>query len=274
LIYAGEVSGYPVWTDTGLPMNVNTIGLTFNGARWYLSKFGATVIDLKSWRADVGYEVSPDLAVNWAAVSPATGTPTVTAADATAQMIIDAINDTAASAALVTAENTTDSDGTAAAPTVAATNLSGGSSAWEVYAPAYGSAFNLPADCLRVIKLDGPDIDIPRNRWELQGRYLLLEEELAEAPVIHYVTNNPPVDEWPTTFTDAVAFLLASRMAPKLSQDQALANDFLQKHEMALGKARSKDARETRSNENFGPRQLAARSGLVRARYGNSHPPY
>jgi hypothetical protein len=184
-----------------------------------------------------------------------------------------AINADGASSLLVLASLGTGSDGSEAMPAIATTFLTGGAPS-SVYAPAWGSAFNLPADCLRVIKLDCPDIDIPRNSWEIQGRYLLLEEELAEAPVIHYISKDPPVDEWPTTFTDAVAFLLASRMAPKLSQDQGLANDFLQKHEMALGKARSKDARETRSNENFGPRQLAARSGLVRARYGNSHPPY
>jgi len=201
-------------------------------------------------------------------------TAVLTGIDATAAQVIAAAAASTAAALLVTAENSGTSDGTGAVSTLAATNLSGGSSTSSVYAPAFGSAFNLPSDCLRVIKLDGTDIDVPQNRWEIQGRHLLLEETDADAPVIHYITNAPPVDEWPTTFTDAVAFLLASRLAPKLAQDQSMAADFLQKHEMALGKARSKDSRETRSKENFGPRQLAARSGLVRARYGNPRPPY
>jgi hypothetical protein len=192
----------------------------------------------------------------------------------TAADVIDAITADTAAALLVTAVNAQGHDGTGVVAPVEATFLEGGSSTSTVYAPAYGSGFNLPSDCLRVLKIDTADIDIPRNDFEIQGRYLLLAEESAEAPVIHYITSDPPVDEWPTTFTDAVAFLLASRLAPKLAQDQALAADMLQKHEMALGKARSKDTRETRSKENFGPRQLAARSGLVRARYGNILPPY
>lgn len=214
-------------------------------------------------------------AETWEPFSPATGAPVITTEiDNAASFAIDAINDSASASLLVTAANAGFSDGSGTIAAVSATNLSGGSSTSSVYAPAYGSAFNLPSDCLRVIKLDGADIDVPLNRWEIQGRHLLLEEAEADAPVIHYITNAPPVDEWPTTFTDAVAFLLAARLAPKLAQDQSLAADFLQKHEMALGKARSKDSRETRSKENFGPRHLAARSGLVRARYGNPRPPY
>ena len=201
------------------------------------------------------------------------GEPVFTESASTAQEVIDAVNGAASASALVTASASGTVTGVVAA--VTATNLSGGFDE-TLIAPAWGSAFNLPADCLRVLKLDGADIDIPTNRFEIQGRYLLLEEADATAPVVHYLTNVPALTEWPTTFTDAVSFLLASRLAPKLSQDQRLANDFLQKHELALGKARSKDARETRSKENHGPRTLAARSGLVRARYatGAPRPPY
>jgi hypothetical protein len=92
--------------------------------------------------------------------------------------------------------------------------------------------------------------------------------------MIYYIGAEPDVSAWPTLFTDAVAFLLAARLSPLLTQSQAISGEFMQKHELALGKARSKDARETRSKENHGPRILAARSGLVRARYGSTSPPY
>lgn len=138
----------------------------------------------------------------------------------------------------------------------------------------FKSCFWLPADCLRLVKIQGEDIDIPRNRFEIQGRYLMLEESDAVAPLVDYITKDPPVTDWPMTFVDAVAFLLASRLATKLTQDPNLSGSFLQKHEQSLGKARSKDARETRSKENSGPRMLAARSSLVRARYGKINPPY
>lgn len=138
----------------------------------------------------------------------------------------------------------------------------------------YGTAYVLPADSLRLLRINDEDLDVARNRFEVQARYVLLRETTTELLAISYITNNPPVIEWPTTFADAVCFLLASRLAPKLTQDHNISAAFLGRHEQALGKARSKDTRETRSKENFGPRDLAARSGLVRVRYGKNHPPY
>lgn len=147
-------------------------------------------------------------------------------------------------------------------------------SEWPVVSQ-FGTTFVLPADCLRITNLSTADIDIPLNRFEVQGRYLLLPDTDAPEPILRYVTKNPPVDEWPSGFTDAVAFLLASRLAPRLAQDPNMANTMLQKHEMALGRARNTDARQTRSKENHGPRALAARSGLVNSRYSfNALPPY
>lgn len=143
----------------------------------------------------------------------------------------------------------------------------------------FQSAFLLPDDCLRVLKVAGDDLDLPRNRWDIQGRYLLLPDAAdaatgVTAPLIYYIGARPAVSAWPTLFTDAVAFLLAARLAPLLTQDPRLTAELLQKHELALGKARSKDTRETRSKENHGPRQLAARSNLARSRYGDTRPPY
>jgi hypothetical protein len=204
-----------------------------------------------------------------------TGTPVVSvSAASTGNEVLAAINAHETAGLLVLASLPADSDGTSSVAAVAATSLSGGDPAHSVYAPAFGSAFNLPADCLRLLKIDGSDIDLPELRFEIQGRNLLLPDAGREAPVVHYIAKDPPVTEWPSTFADAVALLLASRLAPKLAGDQKLADALLGRHEQALGKARSKDTRETRSNENHSPRQLAARSGLVQARYGSTRPPY
>ena len=279
LQYAGMINGHPSWSSNGdiFPYGQGIDALVdgiyiFAESSWTITRIHNGTYN-GIWISD-DFPAFPNDADGWSADGIETGTPEVAASNLTAEIIVDLINNDVAASLLVTAANASGSDGTGSVAAVTATNLSGGSSTSSVYAPAYGAAFNLPSDCLRVIKLDGTDIDVPQNRWEIQGRHLLLEDAEAEAPVIHYITNNPPVDEWPTTFTDAVVFLLASRLAPKLAQDPSLAGDMLQKHEMALGKARSKDARETRSKENHGPRQLAARSGLVRARYGNPLPPY
>lgn len=140
----------------------------------------------------------------------------------------------------------------------------------------FSSLFILPEDCLRILKIATGDIDVPTNRFEIQGRYLLLNNGDTETePLVHYIQNNPPVNQWPTTFTDAVSYLLASRLAPLLTQNGQLASQMMQQHEIALGKARSKDARETRSKENNTPRGTAARSPLVNSRFNKTaRPPY
>ena len=60
-LYADDTSAYQALYETG---------------RWKLKKSGGGV-----WQAAAGTEASPDLAASWAAVSPATGTPTVGSAD-------------------------------------------------------------------------------------------------------------------------------------------------------------------------------------------------
>lgn len=200
------------------------------------------------------------IAVNGSAITIYPGSSAIS------QSVVDSINANAAASALVSVALASGNNGTVSVPYMAPTNLAGGS--------PYQSAFLLPSDCLRLLKINGQDIDAPRQDFEIQGRYLLFAEVVNSSPVIHYITKNAPLTEYPTTFTDAVVFLLASRLASKITQDQRLTESLIQKHEMALGKARSKDARETRSGENHGPRQLAIRSPFVRARYGSTSPPF
>jgi hypothetical protein len=142
--------------------------------------------------------------------------------------------------------------------------------------PNWLSSYELPSTCLRLIRVIGDDRDIPENLFEIEQRQLLLMDEFSDdLPIIQYISNDIPVSKWSSTFVEAVALLLASKICVKLTQDVALMASLVQRHEMALGKARSKDSKETRSNENRTARQLAARSELVRARYSRSIiPPY
>lgn len=189
-----------------------------------------------------------------------------------------------------------------------------------------GMAFYLPSDCLRLVRVNGTEVDAPVRCFEVQGRMLLLPDSppweawvtgtlyyagtmvtydgamytcllthtagaagaantpagvsastywvIVPGPVVAYIANtaadDAEVPNWPATFTDAVAYLLASRMAPKLTQDQNLSAALFQRHETALGKARSKDTRESRSNENSSLRPLSLRSELCQARFGRN----
>lgn len=255
-----DINGVPAWGKDDWFMGSNTVG-------WSLVK--GSVLSPDYYYRKVTDALSPVGLTDWTQFD-GTGEPTVAAAAPTAEQVIAAIN---ANATLVTAEASGTVTGVVAA--VPETSLSGGLTTYEVYAPAYESAFQLPSDCLRVIKIDGQDIDIPRKDFEIQGRFLLLEEADADPPVIHYISSSTAETTWPSTFKEAVVVGLAAKLAAKLVDDMNVALSLAQRAEMALGKARSKDARETRSNENHGPRQLAARSGLVNARYRNTtRPPY
>lgn len=212
--------------------------------------------------------------MTWTALYSPVSTPTVAVKTSTVAELVAAIAATPAAAALVTAANYGSSTGAATAVAVALTSLTGGAASANVFAPAYASAFNLPADCLRLLKIQDKDLMQWRNEFAIQGRHLLIEEALTEAPIVEYIASGTPQSEWPSTFKEAVVMALAVKLAGKLSVDPNVALSLTQRAEVALGRARSKDARETRSNENHGPRHLAARSGFVRARYGNSRPPY
>lgn len=259
---------------------VETEQCYWNGTAWVLAN-DTTGIEFTSTAAVASPDLVPAGAwhattnpTGWNPTSPATGTPAVTCAHSTAAQIVAAVEAANTASPILlrcTAALPEGTDGSDMPAAAAAVNLSGGSSQSAVYAPAWGSAYDLPEDCLRLLTIDGNDIDAPQTRFEIQGRFLLMPGADA-APVVRYIAADPPVADWPVTFTDAVTNLLAARLAPKLTQNQALADTLAARHELALGKARSKDTRETRSAENFGPRQLASRSGLVQARFAGFRP--
>jgi len=264
-----DEDGVSRWTPSGewfdeLNPPLGQRAVHYKGGKWLIQRFYDFYDAQKTSAA-----LSPAGLTAWTLAS-GTGQPTVTGIPSTAAEVLAALQAHAGARALVTVVAIEGSDGTGTIGAMAETSLAEG--AEGLFAPSYGSAFFLPDDCLRLIKIDGADIDAPRNRFEIQGRYLLLPESGAPAPVIHYITESPPVPEWPTTFVDAVVLLLAAKIAPKITQNPQVGNDLLAKHEQALGKARSKDTRETRSKENHGPRALSARSGLVNARWGGARP--
>jgi hypothetical protein len=260
---------YPTANVFGFPR----LELVKIGAVWiFRLQMSALSTEAQWWSGDAATPEDADWAGS--AQGLATGVPGfLTETENSALHVIAAVEESVSAAVLVTVMGADGSDGSGVVGAVTS-SLTGGDSVSTLFAPAFGSAFNLPDDCLRLVLIDGADIDIPRNDFEIQGRYLLLQEPDAEAPVIRYITANPPEIEWPSTFKEALVTALAVKLAGKLAVDPKMVTGLMGRHEMALGKARSKDARETRSKENHGPRQLAARSGLVRARYGNPRPPY
>jgi len=128
------------------------------------------------------------------------------------------------------------------------------------------SAWQLPADCVRFIRVTGEHADRPVRDFAIEGRTLLLD---GAGPVgIVYVSNAKPVSEWDSLFVDAMKWLLAAAIAHPLTQSPSIANDCMQKFkQLALPEAQLADAREVLSGENFGTRQMVRQSGLVACRY-------
>lgn len=131
----------------------------------------------------------------------------------------------------------------------------------------WDKAWQLPPDCVRIRSLATADPDIPVSRFEKAGT--ILHTIGLPAVTLRYVSNAAPLTEWDALFVDAFRFKLASEIGTTL--DVARGEAALQKFKaMALPDAARADAREDSSDENRTARSVAARSGLVRARYSAS----
>lgn len=140
----------------------------------------------------------------------------------------------------------------------------------------WSAAWQLPTDCVRLIRVvsSANDAAIPTNLFTIEGRKLLTVDD--DAKTIVYISNAVPIGEWDALFVEAMTYALAARIANDVTQNPAAAQAATQKLEaLALPTAQTADAREVLSGENFGPRHLIGRSGLVQARYrANGRTPY
>ena len=138
--------------------------------------------------------------------------------------------------------------------------------------PEWGSAYQLPIDCVRFIRVSSGYHITPVQDFAIQGRTIHANGTAATLPIV-YVSNAKPVPHWPSLFIDAVAYKLAARIAGDVTQNPALASDALQKLEsLALPHAQTSDARQGLSGENYGPLNMSSTSPLVIARLSGSRP--
>ncbi len=137
--------------------------------------------------------------------------------------------------------------------------------------------WQLPGDCVRLIRISSGDVVNPLRSYAMEGRRLLTRGggDAALLPVV-YITDARPVTEWSPLFTDAVVYRLAAEIAGDVTQNPTLADTCLRKLEsLALPAAQTADARQALSGENFGAREMAGISGLVAARFrADGRPPH
>lgn len=107
----------------------------------------------------------------------------------------------------------------------------------------YERGFTLPADCLRFLP-SNPNDEADWIDGEVEGDVLLTD---AEAPVYaRYVsaTRLADIGRWPAWFAEAVIFALADACAEAVTGSTSIKRDLGDKAEMALRKAKRRDALE------------------------------
>ena len=110
------------------------------------------------------------------------------------------------------------------------------------FGPRY--AYKLPGDFINLIDVrKGANLNAPCGEHETVGKTLYCNM----MPCHARYTARVGVEEWPADFTDAVATLIAARIAGLSSEKMSLVPQLMQLYTLALQLAQSTDARETRS---------------------------
>jgi hypothetical protein len=131
-------------------------------------------------------------------------------------------------------------------------------------APAFEWAFayQLPDDCLRVIQLNGYDTTERKGEFSIEGREMLTDADAAQVRYIRRVTD---AAQWPPTFVEALATMLASKLAAPLTGSNSMAGEMLRAYAVLTGpQARQADVFEANPKR----KPAWATSDLVAARHG------
>jgi hypothetical protein len=115
---------------------------------------------------------------------------------------------------------------------------------------------------LRVLKVNGHDEDEPDRSWEVEGAWILCDDEKAKTTYIAQITDTTKFDP---LFTQALIVLLASEIAGQITRGQDMRAGLIEEYERIVAPlARRVDANE----RNERGRLNYFDSDLVRARMG------
>lgn len=122
-------------------------------------------------------------------------------------------------------------------------------------------AYQLPVDCLRVVQLNGYEPNEPQGEFAIESDQLFTDAEEAQVRYIARVTDG---SFYPALFTQALATMLASRLAGPLTGSRELPSVMLEEYERLTGpKARMADVFE----EQRRLKPAWVESDLVRSRF-------
>lgn len=105
--------------------------------------------------------------------------------------------------------------------------------------PVFGNdkAYQLPADCLRVFKMEDEEV----YPWRIEGKTLVTDSATCK---IKYVSDITDVSIYPDDFGDALAAAVAVELSYALTSDNALRRDVAAFAQQALRSARTSSAQE------------------------------
>lgn len=125
----------------------------------------------------------------------------------------------------------------------------------------YSGAYQLPADCLRILDINGEPWSEKAEFFDLNGRQLL--SDLGEI-YLRYVKWEDDVSQWDTLLADVVSVKIAMKVARQITTDGISAEDLERIYHRRLEDARTVDAMEVGSGENSPMERLLARSPLTK----------
>jgi hypothetical protein len=139
---------------------------------------------------------------------------------------------------------------------------------WWAVLVGYPHRFALPADFLRLMEINGEQVDATEEFYEIEGGYLLTEStEVA----IRYIATETISGLGPL-LQNAIALRLAAKIAVPLlgsfEKSAAMTSMFTK----ALAEARQVDAQESGSRENPGWSRVFGRSRLISAKTTTRNP--
>lgn len=129
--------------------------------------------------------------------------------------------------------------------------------------PAFGWAYQyaLPADCLRVLELNGVEASMCDSSYKIEGRNLVTDAEEAKIVYVKRVTDTTLYD---VLFVGALAYKLAAALCKEITNSTSEKGALLQMFGQAMREAGWTDAVENRPRvipATRGSATLAARRG-------------
>jgi hypothetical protein len=80
----------------------------------------------------------------------------------------------------------------------------------------FSAAYQLPADCLRVLAINGQPAGVRGTQWEVEGRTVLIN---ADAAHLRYIADADDVTQWDSIFASYFGYRLAAAVAPSFRID-------------------------------------------------------